>query len=332
VEQAGRGIVLASRGGEDDGRAGDVLETWMKRLERERTRLEVGRLAYVAATRARRRLHLLGSVGVSWKDPDAPALVEPRDGSLLRFFWPALGRDFEDAFRRAVDDGGLAGPATDLRPRRSAPPLRRLPAGHVSPPAPAAVLRTTRRVRAGPDSVRPQFEWAGEEAVAVGTIVHAELERLGRHRLPATALARRPGEWSDALARLGLPVARHESAIDRIARAVDNLARSTTAASLLDPGAMHAASELGLTACLDGEFVSVKIDRTFVDADGLRWIVDWKTGSHEGADIGRFLAQEVERYSPQLRRYARIMQLYDPRPQRIGLYFPLLDAWQEWRG
>ena len=331
VEQAGRGIVLASRGGDDDGRAGDALETWMKLLDRERTRLEVGRLAYVAATRARRRLHLLGSVGVSWEEPDTPSLVEPRDGSLLGFFWPAIARDFEDAFRRAVDGGGLASPPAEIRPWRSAPPFRRLQSGHVSPPPPAAVLPTTRRVRAGPESVRPQFEWAGEEAIAVGTIVHAELERLGRHRLPATALTRRPGEWSDALARLGLPAARHEAAIERIARAVDNLARSGTAASLLDPDTKDAASELGLTACLDGEFVSVKIDRTFVDADGLRWIVDWKTGSHEGADMGRFLAQEVERYSPQLQRYARVMQLYDPRPQRIGLYFPLLDAWQEWQ-
>jgi hypothetical protein len=180
--------------------------------------------------------------------------------------------------------------------------------------------------------VRPQFEWAGEEAVAVGTIVHAELERLGRRRLPAASLARRPDEWANALLRLGLPAARHAAAIARISLAMDNLARSETAATLLDPEAREAASELALTAWLDGEFVSVKIDRTFVDRDGLRWVVDWKTGSHEGADIETFLQQEVERYSPQLERYARVMQLHDPRPLRTGLYFPLLDAWKAWPG
>jgi len=332
VEGAGRGIVLASRGGDEEGRVGDALEGWMKRLERERIRHEVGRLAYVAATRARRRLHLVGSVGVTWKDAQAHALVEPRDGSLLHFFWPIVSADFEDALERAAAGGELAATSGEERPRRAAPPLRRLPGDYIAPPLPTGVLPARRRLRAGSDSVRPQFEWAGEEAIAVGTIVHAELERLGRRRLPATSLTRRPDEWTNALHRLGLPAAHHAAAIPRISQAVDNLARSSTAAALLDPRSRDAASELALTAWLDGEFVSVKIDRTFVDRDGLRWVVDWKTGSHEGADIEAFLQQEVERYAPQLQLYARIMQLHDPRPLRTGLYFPLLDAWKAWPG
>jgi ATP-dependent helicase/nuclease subunit A len=56
-----RGIVLASRGEELAGSGDDPLERWMRRLEVERSRLELGRLAYVAVTRARRRLHLVGS-------------------------------------------------------------------------------------------------------------------------------------------------------------------------------------------------------------------------------------------------------------------------------
>jgi ATP-dependent helicase/nuclease subunit A len=57
-----RGIVLASRADatESDGGA-DALERWMRRLGREREALELGRIAYVAATRARRRLHLFGT-------------------------------------------------------------------------------------------------------------------------------------------------------------------------------------------------------------------------------------------------------------------------------
>ena len=86
-----------------------------------------------------------------------------------------------------------------------------------------------------------------------------------------------------------------------------------------------------MTAWLDGEFASIKIDRTFVDEAGVRWIVDWKTGSHEGADVERFLEQEIERYAAQLERYARVMALYDARPQCVGLYFPLLDRWKAWR-
>jgi ATP-dependent exoDNAse (exonuclease V) beta subunit len=180
--------------------------------------------------------------------------------------------------------------------------------------------------------VRPQFEWAGEEAMAVGTIVHAELERLARARRPVSALEPRQRDWRDVLSRLGLPVAFHDGAVEKISHAVTSLARSRLAARLLDPEAREAASELALTAWLDGEFVNVRIDRTFVDDEGTRWIVDWKTGTHEGGDVPRFLAQEVERYAAQLERYARVVRLFDPRPQRVGLYFPMLDAWQEWTG
>jgi hypothetical protein len=178
-------------------------------------------------------------------------------------------------------------------------------------------------------AIRPEFEWAGEEAIAIGTVVHALLDELGRHGLPPSTLRPQPARWRNMLEGLGLPAPRHGSAVSRIALAVDKLAASTLAGHLLDPHADQAVSELALTARLDGEFVSVKIDRSFVDAKGVRWIVDWKTGSHEGAEVEEFLASEAARYAPQLARYARVMRLYDPRPQRVGLYFPLLDAWQE---
>ena len=73
----------------------------------------------------------------------------------------------------------------------------------------------------------------------------------------------------------------------------------------------------------------VVLDRTFV-ADGTRWIVDFKTGSHEGADVEAFLDREVERYRDQLDRYARLVAALDPRPVRLGLYHPLLRGWREW--
>jgi RecB family exonuclease len=88
--------------------------------------------------------------------------------------------------------------------------------------------------------------------------------------------------------------------------------------------------ELRLTGSLTGEIVSVAIDRTFVDESGTRWIVDYKTGTHEGGDLEAFLDRERERYRPQLERYAALMRGMDDRPIRLGLYFPLLNGWREW--
>jgi ATP-dependent exoDNAse (exonuclease V) beta subunit len=74
----------------------------------------------------------------------------------------------------------------------------------------------------------------------------------------------------------------------------------------------------------------VVIDRTFIDASGVRWIVDYKTSRHEGAGLDAFLDSERERYRPQLERYATLMRKLAPEPVRLGLYFPLLGGWREW--
>jgi ATP-dependent helicase/nuclease subunit A len=72
------------------------------------------------------------------------------------------------------------------------------------------------------------------------------------------------------------------------------------------------------------------IDRTFVDANGVRWIVDFKTGIHLGGDRDAFIASEVIRYRAQLEAYAAVFRALETRPIRLALYFPRLDGWREW--
>jgi hypothetical protein len=91
-----------------------------------------------------------------------------------------------------------------------------------------------------------------------------------------------------------------------------------------------AASELPLTIRGALGLEHIRIDRTFVDAVGLRWIVDYKTSLHEGGAVDAFLDSEVERYREQLSRYAAAMTVLDARPIRLGLYFPLLLAFRSW--
>ena len=74
----------------------------------------------------------------------------------------------------------------------------------------------------------------------------------------------------------------------------------------------------------------VIIDRTFIDAHGTCWIIDYKTSRHEGPDREAFLDQEQQRYAGQLNRYARLMQQLGNRTIKLGLYFPLLQGWREW--
>ncbi len=327
-----RGLILAGHAeAEATGRDADPLERWMRRLGAERERLELGRLAYVAATRARRQLHLVGSATVTWRD-GTPGLRQPATDSLLGFFWPALQDEFAQALAQAHDCGALTTPDERSRPRLSAPPLTRLPIDFAAP-EPASPPRLPRLRIAGEAvlTVRPDFDWAGIVAKAAGEVVHAELERLARRGLPPAQLQVRPEAWRRELRTLGVAGEHLEVAVARVELAIRRMSVSPIAARLLDPAMAEATSELALSAAVDGSVLSLRVDRTFVDPDGVRWIVDWKTGTHEGTGLDDFLEGELGRYAPQLARYAELLRRLDGRPQKIGLYFPLLDAWREWR-
>ena len=88
-------------------------------------------------------------------------------------------------------------------------------------------------------------------------------------------------------------------------------------------------AELALTGVVDGARVSIVIDRVLVDADGVHWIVDYKTSSHEGGDLDGFLASEARRYRPQLEKYATVYAAYAGASPRCALYFPLLGRFVE---
>jgi hypothetical protein len=78
--------------------------------------------------------------------------------------------------------------------------------------------------------------------------------------------------------------------------------------------------------------VSGRLDRTFIDRLGTRWIVDYKTSTHEGGELENFLNNECDRHRPQLERYRQLFGGLENRPVQAGLYFPLLQRWCEIAG
>jgi ATP-dependent exoDNAse (exonuclease V) beta subunit len=162
-------------------------------------------------------------------------------------------------------------------------------------------------------------------------VVHRELQCIAREGVrPAPADARVHRRWRNELAELGVPVELRDAAVERVASAVERTLSHERGRWLLDPGHRDSATELALTGFVGGDVVRVVIDRTFVDAAGVRWIADYKTSRHEGTGLDAFLDSEQERYRPQLERYATLLRRRGPEPVRLGLYFPLLSAWREW--
>jgi ATP-dependent exoDNAse (exonuclease V) beta subunit len=134
------------------------------------------------------------------------------------------------------------------------------------------------------------------------------------------------------LAELGVPAALRNSACERVIQAIEHTLTDAKGRWILgiDAQHQHAVSEIALTGIINNTVVNSIIDRSFVDEQGTRWIIDFKTSSHEGGGREAFLHSEVERYRSQMDRYARLMRAWKPdQPVKTALYFPLLGEWRE---
>jgi ATP-dependent helicase/nuclease subunit A len=312
----------------------DPIYETIRRLDNEKGAHEVGRLLYVAATRAKKHLHLLGDVKLSAKG-GATELKPPARGSLLEKLWPAVEAEFDRAAALfSSTEHAIDAPPT--RPQhegwtegQTAHPLRRLPSNWSAPASPPATTWTppadTSRVG---DEI--EYSWVGETARHVGGVMHRWLQRIAEDELKGWNAARIDAmreSFNNELAARGVEEAQLAAAVERVARALANALADPRGQWLLGPQ-QDARSEYRLTAVVDGERHNLVMDRTFTGTDGKRWIVDYKASGHEGTNVDGFLDQEQERYREQLARYAQA--LAQDGPAKLGLYFPLLAGWRQW--
>jgi ATP-dependent helicase/nuclease subunit A len=284
------------------------LGAYIRYLRAQRQEIERVRLLYVTATRARRELHWLGHAPV-----DAKGQLAPSRGTLLAALWPVLGAHFPTPEPAA---------AAEPRPAISLPALGHWPVPWPVGPTPtqAPAERVTLSLRE-PEAT-PEYSWVGLAARAVGTVVHAELRRLAQtDELPGAASGRDYQRW---LQQLGVEMGEQAAAQTQVHAALERTLNDERGRWLLSAAHRESQCELPLTGLYQGRVVNAIIDRTFVDASGARWVIDYKTSSHEGGSLAEFLKQEAERYRPQLARYATLAAALGPEPVRAALYFPLL--------
>ena len=74
------------------------LNTLLKRFEAQKQRYELGRLLYVAVTRAKQQLHLFGEMNFK-ESEDTEKVVLPAKNSLLEALWPCVESDFNVLMR-----------------------------------------------------------------------------------------------------------------------------------------------------------------------------------------------------------------------------------------
>ncbi|MDO9612884.1 MAG: UvrD-helicase domain-containing protein [Serpentinimonas sp.] len=296
---------------------GPTLYDYLLDLERTRARNEARRLLYVATTRARSHLHLLGCVRPA---SATDALRTPHKDSLLALLWPQAETEFlrhGQALARAASPAAPASASAPATPTTQPGPAARPSAAAPVPPLADFVPQLQRLRQPGwpaawqphggaapapADSAAPADAAppaAAAAAAAVGTLVHRYLELIAHDGLDAWPVARLPAlqaamqQW---LRGQGLAEAQASAAATEVQQHLHTTLTSAEGRWLLAPHP-QAASEYALASAATDASASPTlhvIDRTFVH-EGRRWIIDYKTTAHENAALPLWRAQ-LQRY------------------------------------
>ena len=301
---------------QDSGRHYDYL----RRLEAERSKNEAVRLMYVACTRAEQQLVMVATAKVSDKTGEIHA---PARNTLLATVWDALSEDF--------DLVGWSDSSPDV-PSELPQSLPRLIKNYIPQSVASIAWQVPARLHAEPEPPEEQmaFEWATEVATGVGVVLHEWLQYNQQHLHDVVVDESLRQRWRAELLALRVPQARLAVAVKRLAEAVERIQQDRSAHFLFQDYAI-AHNEYALSVFEDGVVNTYRIDRTFVDDEGVRWIVDYKSTDTNRIDLDAFVDEQVQlRHRPQLEKYGALMREIDARPIKLAVYFPLLRQLRVW--
>jgi len=295
----------------------DPLHALIRQFKKEQAHHELDRFLYVATTRAKHKLHLFFGL----KRNSKGEISAPVSGTLLHRLWPVIGARYSDY---AGEPG-----TPESREDWVQPVIKRFPSGWANLAAPASISAGRRPCHVNDDN-EVTFDWAGSVAMRVGLVVHRCLQYIAEAGPAAWADRNNEAALRAMLLEKGVSLVELDDAFVKVSRALKTTLQDEQGQWILSDQHEQSVCEYPVTMVEDGNAVHFVIDRSFVDNKGDRWIVDYKTSSHEGGDVEAFIDAEVVRYKNQMERYRDVMLLLEPeRNIRTALYFPLLGEFRE---
>ena len=304
------------RGGEEE-----PLYTWLGEEQDQRNRYELTRLLYIGVTRAIKTARLYGTVT---RDKKGEFKVARK--SLLATLMPHLTDNAQSLGVSQIPVLPSALAPTASAPASTHQPVLRLPAAWHSP-LPASLLPVP--ARDNTDAVETADNLLARR---MGELVHLGLKQLVQAGETWLLTSSELPFWRAQLAPL-CSAAELNQQMQVLQLHLQSCQRSEQGRWLFLVPHAEDVCELGLQDYRSGLRRYYVVDRSFVDENGERWIVDYKTATPAaGQGVEDFLAEQAARYLPQLKTYQALMAELDPataRRCRLALYFTALDRLHE---
>ncbi len=332
---------------------------FIQQLSKGKNDKELARLLYVGCTRARQRLllttakqgnpisgtmlKLLHDAGAAEDNPTISTEKNPEateEASSIKEGWlwrlpqqweaPPPLKNVRPQGKPLTEEqlSGAAKPGSDdeseNNPEQSqttASPSPELP----SPELPLLESQSLAKMGNHPRSIVPR---------GVGVEIHRWLEVLGRSEDWDSIIQQAKKCVRANLCQLEITAQALDFATERVIQALLNTIEDPQGRWILQRHAT-AESELRLDhfalANKNSTLSQSIVDRTFVAADNIRWVVDFKTATPQQQDLASFLVQQREKHKPQLERYANLFYRLEPTiPLKLALYFPLIKHLESW--
>lgn len=290
----------------------DTLYQYIQRQHKIKNDYESDRVLYVATTRAKKNLYLLFNIK---KIDDGEIQIAP--GSFLSKLAPHLKQPLSPALNLKI-------PAQENIQHKKY--LSRL---HKNWRNPLPLIKST---SSSLHKQKTGFVLANDHPRLLGVVIHRVLQQISLNSLRWWQSQNKENKLiflEQQLHFVGVLPTHLHATKNKAYDLIEKMLKDKRGAWILQPHVEHR-SELALTLLIENTTQLIVIDRTFVDENNTRWIIDYKTTTYTQTDLDAFLIDEQQKYLEKMQVYARAMRELDDRPIRLGLYFPALCAWKEW--
>lgn len=290
----------------------NLIYDYIKRQHDIKINYEMARLLYVAVTRAKRKLHLFFNL----EENSQKELKKPASNSLLEKLMPALKDPIKNLEKQNIllENASL---------NHSISSFKRLTTTWKNPLHLNVFEETSSN-----HNQKLGFDLPNDTPRQIGTLIHKILQKiseLGFAWWQNETLESKKNSIQNQLQHLGMHRNNLTHAVSIIEKAIENTLNDGHGKWILQPH-LEAQSEFPITTTNK----QLIIDRTFIDENNIRWIIDYKTSIYSSDDLENFLLAEQKKYESQLMDYHSALKELDSRTIKVGLYFPLIPAWKEW--
>lgn len=299
-----------------------LIYNYINKIDKSKQRFENMRLLYVGVTRAKKTLHLLGGIKLKNK-----LECKPLKDSLLEYLWVIVDKKYQQSITKNIE---VEIDSKDININQE---NKRLIANWSLPDIKSEIASPLMADDIDSSNTLVEFKWARQTIMNIGSVVHNVIEWI----------ANDPNNWSierinkekqlfkTILQQFSFTAKELDSALQYVISALENMLKDERGKWILSDKHLDRNNEYAISGVINGKITNSIIDRTFVDKKGIRWIIDYKVSRHDGVGLSTFLDREKERYKDQLEKYALLMTNLGEKNIRLGLYFPLLQGWREWK-